>query len=186
VRFLSKYKKMKNLRLYTITLTLLMVVLSMNTIAQVSSSKAIPQTVITSFNAKYPGAGVKSWKIENGKYVAKAIVDNHKCFVTFDINGNWLNTMSKIKWTWTLPKEVYESYKKTKYRAWHIDYLTKIEMPSGDFYQVIVDDSNQQPDPDHALLFASDKLLEFKPDGTLAKTLDITDNMISYTPGNKM
>lgn len=164
---------------------MLMAVLSINSIAQ-TNSKVIPQVVLTSFNAKYPGAEVKSWQTEDDKYIAKTILDNHKCFAAFDKNGNWINTLSKIKWSQDLPKEVLASYKTTKYRSWHIDYLVKVETPLGSSYRVIVDDSNQQPDADHALLFASDKLLEFKPDGTLAQTLDVTDNMISYTPGNKM
>jgi hypothetical protein len=176
---------MKSSKIFLITVIMLMVVFSINTIAQTSSEKAIPQNVISAFSAKYPGAIVKSWKAEHDQYIAKAIINNQKCFVKFDQDGGWINTMSKIKWTWNLPKDVLASYKKTKYRAWHIDYLTKVESPSGDLYQVIVDDSNLQPDADHALLFASDKLLEFNPDGILTQAFDVTDNLLSYIPGNR-
>src|SRR5580692_687605 len=122
---------MKNLKLFTITLTMLMVILSINSIAQVTNSNVIPQSVLTSFTAKYPGANVKSWQTEHGNYVAKAIINDQKCFATFDENGTWINTLSKIKWSQDLPKEVLASYKATKYRSWHIDYLVKVESPLG-------------------------------------------------------
>jgi len=85
---------------------MLMVAVSSNIMAQATNISAVPEVVASSFHNKYPNTTVERWKASEDKYIAKVSVDNHTCFVSFDANGNWICTMSKIRWTHQLPKTV--------------------------------------------------------------------------------
>jgi hypothetical protein len=166
---------MKKLKLFIITCTVFTAMFSMSSIAQTNNSRAIPQMVLTSFNAKYPGANVKSWKAENGQYIAKAIVDNQKCFVSFDQNGNWESTISKIHGTRNLPEAVNKTYNKMAYRSWHVFTVSKLVTPHGELYDVNIDDTNLQIDIYHQSVLTTNKTLEFKSNGTLLQIKDTSD-----------
>jgi Putative beta-lactamase-inhibitor-like, PepSY-like len=178
--FIQNIKEMKNLKLFMITLAMLTVVLSIKTTAQTNDTKAIPQVVTASFKTKYPGVEIKRWKTENNKYVAKATIDNHKCFASFDANGNWLNTTSRIAWPWKLPKTVKEAFGRTKYNNWHIYTVMKVEKPSGESYALMIDNGNLQIDATHQSVVPSDKLLEFKSDGILTQVIDVSGDPVAY------
>ena len=96
-----------------------------------------------------------------------------------------MSTMSNIRWTWKLPNAVLQAWSNTQYRAWHVDFVTKIENPEGEFYRIIADDSNLQPDWDHQAVFTKDKALMFKADGALANVTDVTDGPIAYSMSNR-
>jgi len=164
-----------------ISAILLMAVASTRTNAQSNDTKAIPQTVVSAFSSKYPGVEIKKWKTENNRYTAKATIDNHKCFASFDANGNWLNTRSRIAWPWKLPKTVKEAYRKTKYSNWHIYTVMKVEKPLGESYVLMVDDGNLQIDATHQSVLTNDKLLEFKFDGTLTQIIDLSGDPVACT-----
>ena len=141
-----------------------------NTIfAQSDSKNNVPGAVITAFAAKYPKAEVKNWAIENDEYTAKAKGDNGKYFATFDKNGDWVKTVSKFNWPWHLTPVVRKAFKNSQYGAWHIYGINIVEKPSGQFYQVMVDDANHPVDAFHQNVSTQNRLLEFKSDGELVK-----------------
>ncbi|HTK22371.1 MAG TPA: PepSY-like domain-containing protein [Mucilaginibacter sp.] len=174
---------MRNLKLFVSTLFILLVVINVN--GQAKSSNVIPDAVTSGFNKKYPNAKVRRWKTEENKYVAKTEINGHRCSVAFEKNGNWVNTITRIRWTHQLPSNVYEAYKKSKYNSWDVYSLAKVEKQSGDYYRVIVDDRNAKVSSDRQPLFITEKLLEFKANGTLIQVTDISDSSADYIAGNK-
>jgi hypothetical protein len=130
-----------------------------------NSSNTIPTGVTTAFTAKYPNATVKRWHADKTGFIAKAWEGSQKFYATFDQNGHWVNTTSKITWSWNLPAEVRASLKSGKFAAWGIDGIKKVETPAKNFYQVCVDNGGLQPDADHAEVFTETRVLDFTPDG---------------------
>jgi Putative beta-lactamase-inhibitor-like, PepSY-like len=171
---------MKNSLIFRAAFMIMMVTFSINTIAQTSNEKAIPQTIITAFNAKYPGAPVKSWKVDHDRYIAKAIIDNHKSFATFNNNASWLSTTTKMAWPWKLPKAIKEAYRKTKYHSWHIYSVMKVEKGTGESFVLMIDNGNLQIDATHQSVLTNDKLLEFATDGALKQTIDLSGDPADY------
>lgn len=152
---------------------MLMVCFSSAIIAQPANSN-IPAAVTGAFNTKYPTATLKHWQEKKGVYTAKVIIDNHKYFAAFNKDGGWLSTASNIGWTCTVPKVVNEAYRKTNYNTWHVYIVKKVEKPTGEFYQLLVDDSNLHIGQHAEPIYTVKKLLEFKADGALAMVKDIT------------
>jgi putative PepSY-like beta-lactamase-inhibitor len=175
---------MKSLKLFMSILAVSLMFFSINANAQ-NSNTVLPQAIASPFNAKYPNAVIKSCKAESDKYVVKAEIGGNKCFVRFDKNGNWINTMSNIHWTKNLPVAVHNAFNKTKYRAWYVDFITRIDEPDGEFYRIITDDKYLQTDADHAAVFTTYKSVRFKPDGTIADVIDVTDAPLSYAVINR-
>ena len=132
-----------------------------------SSKNGVPDAVLTAFAAKYPKAEIKKWNIAKDSYTAKAVTDHQKFYASFNQNGQWLNTSSKISWSWNLPSEVRTALKTGKYAAWRGDGIKRVESPSEAFYQVCVDNAFLQPDADHALVFTENKVVSFKPTGEI-------------------
>jgi hypothetical protein len=181
IRHNFKIKEMKTLRYFIATIIIVMAI-SININAQDKNESVIPQVIISAFNNKYPNTEVKRWKIEDDRFIAKAIIKNSKSFAAFDKNGKWLNTVTKITWPWKLPKAVNAALNKTKYGNWHVYSMAKLERPSGNFYRIIVDDGNLTADPTRQFPLATDKLLEFKTDGTLINVVEI-NNPLAYASG---
>jgi hypothetical protein len=173
---------MKPLKYFITIIIISVMVISKNVNAQDKNENIIPQNVITAFNNKYPNTKVKKWKMENDRFIAKAIINNSKSYAAFDTNGRWINTVTKITWPWKLPKAVNAVYKKSKYGNWHIYSMAKLERPSGNFYRIIVDNGNLTADPTHQFPLATDKLLDFKADGTLMNVVEI-NKPIEYATG---
>ena len=147
-----------------------------NGIAQAKSETNIPQVVMLSLNNKYPGAIVKKWTVQGNVYTAKAVVDGHKYFATFDKHGNWISTASNVNWAYKMPKVINSAYQKSPYNNWTVYFAKKVEKPSGEFYQLLVDDVNLHVGINHQLVYTQNKMLEFKADGMLTGINDITFN----------
>lgn len=167
---------MENLKKITFAAIILMVSLTTVIIAQPVRNNRVPDAVIASFIKKYPRAKLKSWKMAKGICTAKFIIDDHKSFATFDKSGNWLSTASNIRWAWNLPKAIKKAYHKTNYNNWNIYFAKRVERPSGEFYQLLVDDTNLHVGQTAQPLYTTNKLLEFKADGALAMVKDITED----------
>ena len=173
---------MKILRYFIATIIIVVMAISMNVSAQNKSDNTVPQIIISAFNNKYPNAEVKRWKIEDDRFIAKVIIKNSKSFAAFDKNGKWINTVTKITWPWKLPKPVNAALSKTKYGNWHVYSMAKLERPSGNFYRIVVDDGNLTADATRQFPLATDKLLEFKADGTMINIVEI-NNPLVYASG---
>jgi len=149
-----------------------MIICSVNTFAQTANN--IPNTVTAAFATKYPKARIKKWVETNGSYTAEARDSHQKFFAVFDQNGHWVSSALKINWSRNLPSQVQASIRNSKYAAWKIDGIKKVESPSEALYQVCVDDHFLHRDGAHAGAFTNSKVLNIKADGQI-----IAENNIS-------
>ena len=159
---------------------MLMIFCANNIVAQASGAKSkndVPENVIAAFTAKYPKAEVKNWNITNDGYIAKAKENGSKFYVTFDKNGRWVQTAAQISGSWNLPAEVRASLKESKYAAWRVDKIKKVETAAGNCYQVLVDNLNLQIDADH-MGFTENLVLNFQPSGELSGTKSISSALL--------
>ena len=175
---------MKNSRLFLTVIIILIVVIS-ETKAQAMSPTNVPEVIVASFNKKYPGSKIRKWKSKENKFIAKAEINDHVCSVVFDRNGDWVSTISRIRWTRQLPQVVYNAYKKSRYNSLNVYYIARIEKPSGETYRIIADDRNAPVDPNNQPLFITNKLLEYKSDGTLVEVTDVSRSLAAYMTGEK-
>ena len=148
------------------------------TFAKAITTQEIPKAVIDSFSAKYPHVSVKSWEIKDQNYTAKFLLDGRKFWAAYDKKGNWLNTMSKINWTWKLPKQVLNGLKHSQYASFKVNGIKDVQTPSKHFYQVLVDDSTAQPDADHAAVFTQNYVLAFDSNGVLFSKKSISSPLL--------
>jgi len=162
---------MKNLKAVLIMVTGLFIT---NSVAQAKNATNIPQTVMLSFSNKYPGAIIKRWELRDNNYTAKAIIDGHKYFATFDKDGNWISTASNTNFAYKMPKVINSAYKRSPYNNWAVYFAKRVEKPSGEYYQLLVDDVNLHVGINHQLVYTQDKMMEFKADGELTGIKDIT------------
>jgi len=157
---------MKNFKLYVAVIIMMMICYTSNSIAQASGKNDVPANVLAAFKARYPRADIKNWEISNNEYTAKAKEDGKKFYASFDQNSQWVKTASQINGSWNLPGDVKAALKGSKYAAWRVDKIKKIETPDGDFYEVLVDNVYQQIDADH-MGFTENYVLNFKPTGEI-------------------
>ena len=173
---------MKNSKRFLIVIIIL-IAIAAELKAQAINSTSIPEVVVASFNKKYPGSKIRRWKAKENKFIAKAEINGHICSITFDKNGDWLSTISRIRWTRQLPQAVYIAYKKSKYNSLNVYYIARIERQSGESYRIIADDRNASVDASSQPLFITNELLEYKADGMLVQVMDISNSPAVYMTG---
>ena len=166
---------MKNLKSVKAFIIVLMMFYTSHITAQTNANNNVPANITTAFAAKYPKATIKNWKADNNCYTAKVRENGRKYYATFDQRGNWIKTTIKLNWPWKLSPAVRHAFNKSKYGAWHIYAVNNVETPSGQFYQLMVDNANHPIDAFHQDLITEDHSVEVRADGTLIKE-DITDN----------
>ena len=155
---------------------IVMVIGITNTFAQ--SSNSTPNAVSKAFTAKYPKAEIKKWSETNGSFTAKAKDGRQKFFATFDQNGNWLSTASKINGSWNLPSDIRMSLRNSKYAAWKIDGIKKVDSPTQGIYQVCVDDHFLHRDGAHATAFTNNKVLNINAGGEIVAVTSISSPLL--------
>ena len=160
----------------SIALIIVMIFCVSNIFAQ--STTNVPNSISAAFTAKYPKAELKKWSETNGSYVAEAKDGHQKFYATFDQNGNWLSTSTKINWSWKLPSDVQASLRSSKYAAWKIDGIKKVDSPSDGIYQVCVDDHFLHRDGAHATAFTNNKVLNIKADGEIVAVISISSPLL--------
>jgi len=161
----------------SIALIIVMIFCVSNIFAQ-STTTTVPNSVSAAFAAKYPKAELKKWSETSGSYIAEAKDDHQKFYASFDQSGNWLSTASKISWSWKLPSDVRTSLRNSKYAAWKIDGIKKVDSPSDGFYQVCVDDHFLHRDGAHALAFTNNKVLNIKANGEIVAVTSISSPLL--------
>lgn len=167
---------MKNSRMMKVVLVMVMSLFITIDVAEAKNAVNIPQAVVMSLNSKYPGAVVKKWAVKNNAYTAKAVINGHKYFATFDKRGNWISTASNTNFAYKMPKVINKAYQKSPYNNWTVYFAKKVEKPTGEFYHLLVDDVNLHVGINHQQVYTQDKMLEFKADGMLTGIKDITFN----------
>jgi len=160
----------------SIALIIAMIFCVSNIFAQ--TSKNVPNSVSAAFAAKYPKAELKKWSETKGSYVAEAKDGPQKFYATFDQNGNWVSTASNISWSWKLPSDVRASLRNSKYAAWKIDGIKKVDSPADGFYQVCVDDHFLHRDGAHATAFTNNKVLNIKANGEIVAVTSISSPLL--------
>ena len=158
---------MKNLKAYKALFVVLIMFYTNHIMAQTNNE--VPQAVATAFASKYPKAETKGWKVVNGLYTTKTNTENHKCTVTFDQNGNWISSTYKVNWPWHLPAAIKEGLHQTQYKNWNVYTVKIIEKPSGQFYEVKVDNRNNPADVFHQDLITETRWMQFTANGKLVK-----------------
>jgi hypothetical protein len=151
------------------TLFMVLMMFYTNHIIAQSIYKNIPPVVIKTFTGKYQGAVVKNWSTANNWYTVKATEGAHKYYATFDQSGKWIMTTEKVNWPWHLPPVIKTAFNNSQYGAWNIYTVKIVEKPSGQFYQLTVDDRNHPVDMFHDNLFTQNRVIEFKSDGEVIK-----------------
>ncbi|ASU34891.1 PepSY-like domain-containing protein [Mucilaginibacter xinganensis] len=159
---------MKIIRLPGVLLIALSLFASSNSLAQ-ASLKVIPQNVIEAFKTKYPKGAVKNWKSETNEYTVKFTMDKQKYISSYDQEGNWIQTVRKINWTWDLPKPVQNAVKHSKYSDWTVDEIKELWDCSGHFFQLFIDNGNLQIDAFHENIFIENWVIEFNTNGDLTE-----------------
>jgi hypothetical protein len=167
---------MKSLNLYSALIITAMIFCTTNSFAQ--SADSVPTAVSTAFTAKYPKAELKKWSETNGSFTAVAKDGHQKFYATFDQSGNWLSTSSKIRWSWNLPTDVRTSLRNSKYAAWKIDGIKKVDSPTEGLYQVCVDDHFLHRDGAHALVFTNNMVLNIKANGEIVAVTSISSPLL--------
>jgi len=169
---------MKILKIFKAATILMMVLFATAIYAQPNNGKNIPETVVDALKQKYPAAELSGWKVSNDVYVAKIRLDGKKYFATFDANGNWVNTVSKVSWSWDLPKNVNAAFKNSGYQSWNIYDIHQVAKPSGVYYQLTVNNANATEIAYSEGHFATERQIEFNADGVLTATRELTYDAI--------
>ena len=155
---------MKKLKSIKVLFIVWMMFCTNHIIAQ-GNTTGVPSTVIKAFTAKYPKAEVKNWNALNNEYTARAKENGHGYYATFDQNGKWIKTTTKVNWPWHLPLVIKTAFKKSKYGSWNIYTVRIVEEPTGQLYQLIVDDRNHPVDMFHDNLVTENRVVDFKSNG---------------------
>lgn len=116
-------------------LQLVLLFLCFNGIAQF---RKIPAEVTDSFKARYANASGVSWKDKLSAFQADFEVNNRKMKAYYSSKGEWIKTESQLS-VKTLPAEVLDGFKKSKYAA--LEVLEAMELEegnSGKQYKVVV------------------------------------------------
>jgi len=167
---------MKFVKSYSALIITAMVLCTTNSFGQ--SANNVPNTVSAAFTAKYPKSEIKKWSGANGSYTAVAKDGHQKFYATFDQSGNWLSTSSKVRWSWNLPTDVRTSLRNSKYAAWKIDGIKKVDSPTAGLYQVCVDDHFLHRDGAHAGVFTNNMVLNIKTDGEIVAVTSISSPLL--------
>jgi hypothetical protein len=123
--------KLKNL------LLLMAVFISISAYAQKLSPSKVPANVKNAFKVKFSGATSVKWEMDDENYEAEFKLKNVMQSASFDKEGGWLDTESKIKSS-DLPKEVKQAIKK-EVAGFKITEASKIESAAhGSCYEVQV------------------------------------------------
>lgn len=129
---------------------------------------AVPASVATAFEHRYPGATMVHWKAEKADYAVHFRYNNVKYTATFENDGNWQETDRKFALTNGLPTAVRKGFGNSGYEAWNIDGIKGVMTASGQVYVIKVDDGNYY-DSNHHDASTSDYRLTFSAEGKLLK-----------------
>lgn len=126
--------------------------------------KNVSVNVINSFTEKWPDINVKKWEKKDDTFIAVFLQGDKKLKSSFDVNGNWLQTKTRIKWK-ELPSLVRKTYYGSDFTWQNWNWVEKLQTSEyKEVYLIEGDNSNTESDP----------LCYFKlwitPDGKMVKT----------------
>jgi len=162
---------MKNLKVQTVILIVVMGLISYNTMAQ-KATKMVPQAVLIAFSVKYPQEELKNWKTKNNVYIASFAMADKKYRASFSNDGSWLSTETKIRKKANLPSQVQAYLKKSDYASWYIEKMEKVQTPLQNMYQVQIDNNSGNPTSYSNAGALENKMLCFNREGKLLKIVN--------------
>lgn len=109
-----------------IAVLLLVFGFAMATQAQV---RKIPAAVTDAFKDRYPNAVNVEWRDNLSNFSATFLVDSVKSEAKFNSKGKWQGTDHRIN-VETIPGEVMDGFKKSKYGDWTIKDARKMDLPN--------------------------------------------------------
>ena len=90
--------------------------------------RKIPATVTDAFKERYPNAVSVEWRDNLSNFSATFLVDSVKSEAKFDSKGKWQGTEFRIS-VETIPAEVMDGFKKSKYGDWTLKDARKMDLP---------------------------------------------------------
>ena len=90
--------------------------------------RKIPATVTDAFKERYPNAVSVEWRDNLSNFSATFLVDSVKSEAKFDSKGKWQGTDFRIN-VESIPAEVMDGFKKSKYGDWTINDARKMDLP---------------------------------------------------------
>lgn len=125
---------MKNLMLITV----LSVAFSMQSCAQKSDSKDVPEKVLSAFNTKFPDAKKVEWEMENdSEWEAEFKWNGAEYSANFSTNGEWRETEYEIKET-EIPSNI-RAILDQNFSDYKIEEPEVAETPSGRSYEMEIE-----------------------------------------------
>jgi hypothetical protein len=125
---------MKNLMLITV----LLVAFSMQSCAQKSDSKDVPEKVLSAFNAKFPDAKKVEWDMEKDtEWEAEFKWNGKEYSANFSTDGEWRETEYEIKET-EIPSNI-RAILDQNFSDYEIEEPEVADTPSGKSYEMEVE-----------------------------------------------
>jgi hypothetical protein len=125
---------MKNLMLITV----LLVAFSMQSCAQKSDSKDVPEKVLSAFNAKFPDAKKVEWEMEKDtEWEAEFKWNGKEYSANFSTDGEWRETEYEIKET-EIPSNI-RAILDQNFSDYEIEEPEVADTPSGKSYEMVVE-----------------------------------------------
>ncbi len=103
----------------------LVLCIAITTHAQV---RKIPATVTDAFKERYPNAASVEWRDNLSNFSATFLIDSVKSEAKFNSKGKWEGTDFRISVA-SIPAEVMDGFKKSKYGDWTINDARKMDLP---------------------------------------------------------
>jgi hypothetical protein len=131
---------MKTIKIKLLTLLLMMGARSTIVFAQ---NIVVPQKVQSAFSIKFPQAQLKTWKIENGQYVASFVMDNKDGEATYANDGSWVSTLIVYNHVYKhLTAVMRDELRNSLYTSYHVGQLKSLQMPNMVMLMLALDNDN--------------------------------------------
>jgi len=132
---------------------ILLATFTLNTFAQKVNPENLPESVKSSFKAKFPTAEKVKWEMDYENFEAEFKLDKNEVSAEFDKDGNWLETETPIKPT-AIPAEVKDFLSKNfsgfeikeveKKETANKGILYELEIKKGELeYDIVVSEKGQ-------------------------------------------
>lgn len=130
---------MKNLTLIAV----LAVAFTMQSCAQKSDSKNVPEKVLSAFNAKFPDAKKVDWEMENDtEWEAEFNWNGIEYSANFSIEGQWIETEYEIKES-EIPLNI-RAILDQNFSDYEIEDPEIAETPSGKLYEMEIEAGEEE------------------------------------------
>jgi hypothetical protein len=143
--------------------------------AMAQKNVQVPTAVNTAFANQYPQASLKTWNMSDGEYVAMFRYNKRDWKAFYSADGNWLSSERNIRHMATLPYSVRATLKQSKFAAYHVDHMARLQTPERNMYLLKVDNNGGQMTAYENAGSVDAETLYFSERGRLIKS-EVTSN----------